>query len=59
MRNAAIQVPVLVWVLFSNFFGQVMEWLKLEFYGVIGMSHLVPCLLIFILRWQGTIVQEC
>ena len=46
------------WDLFSNFFGQVKEWLKLKLYEMIGMSPAVGCLMLFILRRQGRIVKE-
>ena len=41
-----------------QFFGQAKEWLKSEFYGMIGMSHVVAFLMHFILSRQGRIVKE-
>ena len=43
---------------FLRFFGQLKEWLKLELCGMIGMSHVVACLMLFILREQGRIVKD-
>ena len=40
---------------FLQFFGQVNDW---QFDGMIGMSHVVAWLLIFILRWQGRVCKE-
>ena len=43
---------------FLQFFGQAKEWLKLELYGMIGMSHVFACLMLFILHLQGRIVKD-
>ena len=44
--------------LFLQFFWQVKEWLKFELYRMKGISHVVACLMLFILRRQGRIVKE-
>ena len=43
---------------FLQCFGQVKEWLKLELYEIIGMSHVVACLMLCILRRPERVVKE-
>ena len=42
---------------FLQFFRQFKERLKLELYGMIEMSNAVACLKLFILYWQGRVVE--
>ena len=59
LKNAQSLVFITVWIIFLEDFGQIKEWLILELYEMIKVSHLFACPIVFIFLANLVGIWEC